>query len=144
MMPSQDNLALARAVGEQTRASQTSHMQAALRSCACRRVKKLATPPSLSCILGQLFVEHAGIPVISARCDTSTCISAQSSHVHVEYWFPLGVLWSQIVSFHINYQANLGPSLQLRTLCRLPDPAPAVQFRNEWEYPGNAGAVPEG
>jgi len=103
-------------------------MQAALRLCACRRIKKSATPPSLSRILGQFFVEHAGIPVISTSCDTSTCTNAQSSHVHAEYWFPLGVFWSRIVSFHINYQANLGPSLYVRTLRSVPDSAPAVSF----------------
>lgn len=96
--------------------------------CACHRTQKSATPSFLSRILGQLFVEHAGIPGISTKCDTSTCINAQASQVYAEYWFPLGIFWSQIIRIHATYQANLGPSFQLRTLRRVPDSAAAVSF----------------
>jgi len=86
--------------------------------------------------MGQLFVEHAGIPAISTKCDKSTCTNAQASQVYAEYWFPLGVFWSQILSFHVSYQANLGPSFQLRTLRRVPDSAPAVSFAMSGNVPG--------
>lgn len=96
--------------------------------CACHRTQKTATPSLLSRFLGQLFVEHAGIPVISTKCDKSTCVNAQGSQLYAEYWFPLGFFWSQIIRLHLTYQSNLGPSLQLRTLRRVPDSASAVNF----------------
>lgn len=97
-------------------------------ACACHRTQRAATPSLLSRVLGQLFVEHAGIPVISTKCDRTTCINAQGSQLCVEYWFPLGFFWSKIIRLHLAYQSNLGPSLQLRTLQRVPDSAPAVNF----------------
>ncbi|KAK3900475.1 ankyrin repeat-containing domain protein [Staphylotrichum tortipilum] len=83
--------------------------------CACYRTQKLATPSFLSQVLGQLFVEHVGIPAISTKCDTSTCVKVQASQV---------------------YQANLGPSFQLRTLRRVPDSAAAVNFAMNGNIPG--------
>ncbi|KAK4227118.1 ankyrin repeat-containing domain protein [Podospora fimiseda] len=96
--------------------------------CTCHRTKKSATPSFLSCALGQLFVEHVGIPIISTKCNRQECTNAQPSQVYAEYWFPLGIFWSSIIRFSANYQSNIGPSFQLSTLRRILDSAPAVNF----------------
>jgi hypothetical protein len=79
-------------------------------------------------VLGQLFVEYAGIPAVTGKCNSSTCERAQTTQMSVEYWFPTTLFWSKIVRFQMTYLSNLGPSFQLRTLRRVPDSAPAVNF----------------
>ncbi len=107
--------------------------------CACHGMQRLAIPPFVSQVLGRLVLEHAGIPGIGIQCDTSSCAKAQSPQVSAEYWFPLRAVWSRIVQFNVSYQANLGPSLQLRTLRLIPDSAPAVSFA----ISGNIGGLQE-
>ncbi|KAM7200723.1 ankyrin repeat protein [Naviculisporaceae sp. PSN 640] len=97
-------------------------------TCACHRTPKTATPSRLSRVVGQLFVGYAGIPVLSTKCDSSTCINARRSQLYVEYWFPLGLFWSRVIRLRLTYQAQMGPSLLLRILRRVPDSAPAVSF----------------
>lgn len=97
-------------------------------ACSCHLLKRMAIPPFLSKILGRLVLEHAGIPGIGTRCDTSACVKTQSLQVSAEYRPPLRGVWSKIGRFNVTYQANLGPSLQLRTLRLVPHSAPAVSF----------------
>jgi hypothetical protein len=96
--------------------------------CACHSRRGSATPALVDRILGQLFVGYAGLPVISPKCDTDACEKPQIPHVSVEYWFPLGFFWSQILRLQMGYQPNVGPQLQLSTLRRVPDSAPCVNF----------------
>ncbi|KAI4280845.1 MAG: hypothetical protein L6R38_004121 [Xanthoria sp. 2 TBL-2021] len=46
----------------------------------------------------------------------------------MEYWFPLGLFWSQIVRLQLGYQSHLGPQVSLSMLRRVPDSAPCVKF----------------
>lgn len=97
-------------------------------SCSCHSPKRSATPVLVQRVLGQLFVEYAGIPLFSPKCDLRTCERSQIPHVSVEYWFPLGVFWSQIVRLSVGYQSNLGPQMELKSLRRVPDTALCVNF----------------
>ena len=77
-------------------------------------------------ILGQLFIGYAGLPLLSSKCDKEVCTKSQPARVSVEYWFPLGFCWSQIVRLPLGYQPNIGPQMSLSTLRRVPDSAPCV------------------
>lgn len=79
-------------------------------------------------VLGQMFVGYAGLPLINAKCDTDTCEKIQAAHVSVEYWFPLGFVWSKILRLQLTYQPNIGPQFELSTLRRVPDSALCVNF----------------
>jgi hypothetical protein len=46
----------------------------------------------------------------------------------MEYWFPLGFVWSQIVHLQISYLQNAGPQMQLNFLRRVPDSATCIDF----------------
>jgi hypothetical protein len=96
--------------------------------CVCRRAQRSATPSFLSRILGQLFLEHAVTPRIGTKCASPTCINAQAPRLYAEYWSPLGKFWPQILRFRATYRPSLCPSLQLSTLRRIPDSAPAIGF----------------
>ena len=96
--------------------------------CACHTSRKLATPGPIDRVLGQLFVGYSGLPFISPKCDSDECLKLHVSHVSVEYWFPLGFFWSQIVRLQVGYQPNIGPQFQLSTLRRVPDSAQCVNF----------------
>ncbi|XMA09114.1 hypothetical protein WAI453_001905 [Rhynchosporium graminicola] len=89
---------------------------------------KAPAPAFLSRILGQLFVGAAGVPVLGRKCDSQTCKSSQLPRVMVEYWFPLGVFWSQIVQLHIGYHASMGPQFSLKSLRRVPDSSQSVHY----------------
>ncbi|QUC23122.1 uncharacterized protein UV8b_07363 [Ustilaginoidea virens] len=94
-----------------------------------RGQKSSSSPAILGNFLGRLFVGFAGLPVLNQKCDTHACKGAQSSKVSMsmEYWFPAS-FWSSIVRVDISYHHDLGPSLQLRTLRRVPDTAQCVNY----------------
>lgn len=96
--------------------------------CACHDQQRSATPSVLKQTLGQLFVGYAGLPVFGSKCDSLACEKGQIPSVSVEYWFPLGLCWSQIIRLQVAYQTNIGPSLQLSTLRCIPDSAQSVSF----------------
>lgn len=96
--------------------------------CACHVSSTSATPALVDRVLGQLFVGYAGLPLVSTKCDTEDCEKSQVPHVSLEYWFPLGLFWSQIVRIQLAYQPNIGPQILLSTLRRIPDTAQCVNF----------------
>jgi hypothetical protein len=105
-------------------------------SCSCHSQQRSATPRLVDRVLGKLFLGYAGLPIFSPRCNTDTCEKAQIPHVSVEYWFPLGFCWSQIIRLHLAYQPNFGPHMQLSTLRRVPDSAQGVTYALEGNIDG--------
>jgi hypothetical protein len=87
-------------------------------------------------LIGQLFVGYAGLPLLSPKCDNDICGKTQSAYVSVEYWFPLGFCWSQIIRFQVGYRPHLGPQLCMSTLRRVPDSASCVNFALEGNMEG--------
>lgn len=96
--------------------------------CACHRRKKSSTPRFVDQVLGQLFIGYAGMPFPSPKCDSDACEKAQTPHVSLEYWFPVGFVWSQIVRLQFGFRPNVGPQVSLSTLRRVPDSAQSVDF----------------
>lgn len=96
--------------------------------CRCHIQARSSTPGLVDRVLGQMFVGYAGLPLINAKCDTDTCEKNQAAHISVEYWFPLGFLWSKILRLQLTYQPNIGPQFELSTLRRVPDSAQCVNF----------------
>lgn len=97
-------------------------------SCTCHKKRSSTTPGLVDRVLGQMFVGYAGLPLLSPKCDTDSCKKSQAAHVSVEYWFPLGFVWSQIFRLQLTYHPNIGPQLELRSLRRVPDSAQCVNF----------------
>ena len=112
--------------------------------CACHAALRATMPSFLSRTLGHFFIENAGIPVLSTKCDMSTCANAHTSHLYAEYWSPPALSWSRIITFCAFYHANLGPLLQLRVLRRVPDSAPAVNFAMSGNIEGLQGLFRSG
>ncbi len=96
--------------------------------CACHKHRRSSSPALLERIIGQIFVDYAGLPIFRQECNILTCTKEQPPHVRMEYWFPLHFVWSQIVHFQIAYLQNVGPQLQLDFLRRVPDSAPCIDF----------------
>lgn len=97
--------------------------------CACHTRCKAPASAFVNRVLGHLFVGAAGIPFLSTKCDFHACASSRAPRVTVEYWFPMGVFWSQILRLQVAYQANLGPQFSLlRSLRRVPDSSPCVYY----------------
>jgi hypothetical protein len=105
-------------------------------SCACHSQRRSATPRLVDRILGQLFLGYAGLPLFNPNCNIASCEKAQIPHVSVEYWFPLGFCWSQIVRLQLAYQPNVGPHMELSTLRRVPDSAQCITFVLEGNIEG--------
>lgn len=97
-------------------------------SCKCHAQSRTASPELMNRVLGQLFIGYSGIPFIRPKCDDDHCRKRFVPYVDLEYWFPTGVFWSQIVRFQCSYQAHLGPQFSLSTVRRIPDNAQAVTF----------------
>ncbi|KAL9619064.1 MAG: hypothetical protein Q9160_006319 [Pyrenula sp. 1 TL-2023] len=97
-------------------------------ACSCHSQVKAPAPAFINRVLGHLFVGAAGIPLLSQKCDHQACKSARAPRVSVEYWFPLGVFWSQIIRLQVGYHASMGPQFSLRSLRRVPDSAQCVHY----------------
>ena len=96
--------------------------------CQCHRQRKTATPSAIDRWVGMLSVQFAGIPMTNVKCNCATCEKSQSPQVSVEYWLPIGILWSQIIRLKMGYEPSIGPQLQLSMLRRVPDSAPGIEF----------------
>ena len=107
----------------------TQHATCA-RECLCRCHIQLrsSTPTFVDRVFGHMFIGYAGLPLINAQCDTDACKKKQAAHISLEYWFPLGFVWSKILLLQLTYQANIGPQFELSTLRRVPDSAQCVNF----------------
>ena len=97
-------------------------------SCRCHVQRRSSTPGLVDRFFGQMFVGYAGLPLVNAKCDINSCEKNQAAHVSVEYWFPLGFVWSKILRLQLTYQPNIGPQFDLSTLRRVPDSAQCVNF----------------
>ncbi len=104
--------------------------------CSCHMQAKAPAPAFINRVLGQVFVGAAGIPFLSTKCDYQACKSSRAPRVKLEYWFPMGVFWSQIVRLQVGYQANIGPQFSLRSLRRVPDSAPCVHYAMDGNIEG--------
>ncbi|RYP12553.1 hypothetical protein DL765_007255 [Monosporascus sp. GIB2] len=96
--------------------------------CSCHSFHRTTSPSFMNRVLGQLFLGYTGLPVLNNGCDTDLCKKGQGPSISAEYWFPLGFCWSQIIRLQLNYETNVGPSLQLSTLRRVADTAQCVTF----------------
>ncbi|KAI1749366.1 ankyrin repeat-containing domain protein [Xylaria castorea] len=96
--------------------------------CACHQRTESASPAVLDRVLGQLFVGYSGVPFLRPTCDEPLCERPLVPRVSLEYWFPIGLFWSLIIQVLCTYTSNMGPSLQVRTIRRVPDNATCVEF----------------
>ena len=97
-------------------------------SCVCHTTIKASTPAMIDRVLGRLFIDFAGLPLLKPDCDAEGCMKSQSPWISLQYWFPLGYLWSEIFRLQIAYRANLGPKVSLSTLRRVPDTALSIKY----------------
>lgn len=96
--------------------------------CRCYIQSRTSTGGLVDRIFRQMFVGYAGLPLFNGKCNTNSCEKNQNVRVSVEYWFPLGFVWSNIIRFQVTYQPHIGPQLELSTLKRVPDSAQCVNF----------------
>ncbi|KAL8871775.1 MAG: hypothetical protein Q9174_002462 [Haloplaca sp. 1 TL-2023] len=97
-------------------------------ACICHVEQRSSTPSLMDRVLGQVFLGYTGLPGLTRKCDVDSCQKSQTPNMSLEYWFPLGFLWSQIVRLRLTYESNLGPSFEISTLRRVSDSAPCVAF----------------
>ena len=91
----------ARSEGVRVRLSQSASACRPGCRCICHASGKSATPAFLDHVLGKLFIDYAGLPLLSAKCDNEECRKSQVPQISLEYWFPLGFFWSQIVRLQV-------------------------------------------
>ncbi|KAI0474231.1 ankyrin repeat-containing domain protein [Xylaria cf. heliscus] len=95
--------------------------------CSCHLQRRSSSPHFLSSLLGRLTIGTSGMPVLNAKCDDDACRGSPIHQVSLEYWFPLG-FWSSIIRMQVTYGPNMGPTLNLETLRRVPDSAVSVNY----------------
>lgn len=103
--------------------------------CSCHKNSRSTTPAIMDRVLGRLFLGYAGLPLLSPKCSNRDCQKAQVPHVSLEYWFPLGFLWSQIIRVQGSFSQTSGPQFQIKTMRRVSDAAPCVKFALEGNMP---------
>ncbi|KAI1176158.1 ankyrin repeat-containing domain protein [Nemania sp. FL0916] len=95
--------------------------------CSCHIQRRSSSPHFLGSLLGRFTFGAAGVPFLNAKCDDDACRGSPIRQVNLEYWLPLS-LWSTIIRMQVTYGLNIGPSLNLETLRRVPDSAMSVNF----------------
>ena len=85
-------------------------------SCKCHRLGGFRTPEILRSIVGSIFIDYSGIPVLNSKCDNTACVNANGqSSLRISYYFPRWFL-SRMVSAILSYNLRDGPELShLRT-----------------------------
>ncbi|KAK4203616.1 hypothetical protein QBC40DRAFT_21245 [Triangularia verruculosa] len=111
-------------------ASCHSHCQ-----CCCHTQQRSATPPMISTLLGRLFLEYSGLPILSQKCNDDECRGVRAKQVSMEYWFPMS-LWSTIIRLQVGTSLYGGPSLHLETYRRIPDSSQAVDLAQKGNIRG--------
>ncbi|KAK2754572.1 hypothetical protein FQN54_006973 [Arachnomyces sp. PD_36] len=104
--------------------------------CVCHSQQKSNSPALLNRILGQLFIAYAGLPALNSKCGVAGCQRSRSSQINLEYWFPWAFFSSTIMRMQIGYQPNIGTTMQLDTLRRVPDTAQCVNFALQGDIEG--------
>ena len=94
--------------------------------CSCHDYKKAASPVFFDRVLGKMFIGYTSLPILSPSCSSQQCQKGRIPCVSLEYWFPLGFFWSQMVSVQASFSQSFGPQFQSRTLRRVPDTAACV------------------
>jgi hypothetical protein len=131
-----NNLTSPRAEGVSVRVAQFASVCRSGCLCECHSQTKAATPNILTQMLGKLFIQYAGVPLMSPKCSLAGCQTAQVPMATVEYWFPLGFCWSQIIHIQAGYRPGVGPQFNLRTLRQVPDSAQCVTYAMEGNIEG--------
>ena len=127
-IPTTENSTCTRSEGVRVRLNRYTTTCPVACNCICHATAKASTPTMIDRVLGQLFVDYAGLPFLNARCDLEGCTKSQSPCISLEYWFPLGYFWSQIFRLQVAYQTSFGPHVSLRTLRRVPDTALSIKY----------------
>jgi hypothetical protein len=104
--------------------------------CTCHSQARAATPIFINRVMGRLFIAYGGVPLMSPKCDLEECQTSQVPMATVEFWFPLGFCWSQVVQLRIGYRPNLGPQFSLRTFRQVPDSAQCVNYTMDGNIEG--------
>lgn len=112
--------------------------------CSCHGERTASSPSFMNRMLGYTFIGYSGLPLLSDKCDSDQCSKKQIPTANIEYWFPLGFCWSQIVRFHLAYDPNTGPSLQLSTLRQVSDSSQCVSFALNGNIEGLKGLFQDG
>ena len=127
-MPMNENSTCTRSEGVCVRLNRQPTTCTAACSCICHTTAKASTPAIIDRVLGQFFVDYAGLPFLNPRCNAEGCTKSQSPWISLQYWFPLGYFWSQIFRLQVAYRTNFGPQIALRTLRRVPDTALSIKY----------------
>lgn len=85
-------------------------------NCQCHRLGRFCTPRILRSIVGSIFIDYSGIPILNPKCNNAGCANAKDrSSLRVSYYFPRWLL-SRMVSAVMSYNLRDGPELShLRT-----------------------------
>jgi hypothetical protein len=94
-------------------------------TCSCHQHRKTRSSRLVAPVLGTLFANYAGLPILRTSCDSILCAREQAPFVSIEYWFPLWFLAWVIRLVIASYPAN-GLQLQLQTFRRVPISAQCV------------------
>ena len=64
--------------------------------CVCHAFQGGVMPEFIDRVLGRLYIDYLGLPLLSSRCDKEECTRQQAAHMTVECWLPLRIFCSKI------------------------------------------------
>lgn len=83
--------------------------------CRCHVQTRGQSPKMLQSVLGTLFVGYAGLPVLTASCNSRLCQRSSEGFLQVNYYFPQWFL-ARILSLVVRFQDAQTPEISLRLL----------------------------
>jgi hypothetical protein len=124
----------------------STHMRMSLRAmsslcknwcnCSCHLRRSVQTPSIVRGVLGKLFFDYTGVPILSSKCDQRACLQQPKRSARVTFYFPSWFL-ARVFVASLMYTGQRGPELLLRLPRVLPPRSEIFHFAET----GNVGGI---
>ncbi|KIW01308.1 uncharacterized protein PV09_07344 [Verruconis gallopava] len=104
-------------------------------SCICHQETRLRTPKMLEKLIGALFINCSGIPLLQTPCNERSCHMRALPLAHVTYFFPPWLV-SKVVSFMMTVTPLSGPVASLKVSRTVPGSADIFTFAKVGDVEG--------
>lgn len=81
--------------------------------CVCHSYSTVKTPSFIKGALGSLFLKFSGFPILTSRCDNTTCAKAKASGVKFDYFFPSWLCSRRLIAQYTTSDLQ-APELRIR------------------------------
>lgn len=99
-------------------------------SCICHKEVRLQTPGFLRQVVGSCFVTYSGVPILTRKCDQTSCKLKAQPMAYITYFFPTWFL-NRVVAIMFTTTPMAGPVVSLKTQRTVPGDADIFRYAQQ-------------